>query len=295
MEIKKIAVIGAGVMGHGIARLFLTSGFNVNLVDSNSTGLEKGLQAIKKEIERHLVARGKISEADATAMLGRLQGFNKLEDAVSDSDLVIEAIFEDLDVKKKLFSDLERLCPVHTILASNTSTLSITGIAGATESSEKVIGMHFFNPPDVFRLLEIVPGLETAEDTVTIVTDLAKKMKMVPLRVKDTPAFVINIFVRAFFAEAVTLIQNGIASAETIDIGMRTAFGMGTGPCETMDLTGLELISTIIKNDQKYSHLYLIESMVEAGRIGVKNGKGFYDYLPDGTKKLADLSNVVGS
>ncbi|MBT3368915.1 MAG: 3-hydroxyacyl-CoA dehydrogenase family protein [Nitrospina sp.] len=295
MEIKKIAVIGAGVMGHGIARLFLTSGFNVNLVDSNSTGLEKGLQAIKKEIERHLVARGKISEADATAMLGRLQGFNKLEDAVSDSDLVIEAIFEDLDVKKKLFSDLERLCPVHTILASNTSTLSITGIAGATESSEKVIGMHFFNPPDVFRLLEIDPGLETAEDTVTIVTDLAKKMKMVPLRVKDTPAFVINIFVRAFFAEAVTLIQNGIASAETIDIGMRTAFGMGTGPCETMDLTGLELISTIIKNDQKYSHLYLIESMVEAGRIGVKNGKGFYDYLPDGTKKLADLSNVVGS
>jgi 3-hydroxybutyryl-CoA dehydrogenase len=295
MEIKKVSVIGAGTIGHGIARLFMFSGFEVNLMDSDSVVLEKALQAIKLNVETYFVGRGKMSEADAKAMLNHLQDVSKLEDAVAESDLVVEVISENLDLKKKVFSELDQLCPSHAILASNTSSLSITAIASATTRAESVIGMHFFNPPDVFRLLEVVPGLSTSEETVTTVIDLANRMKMVTLRVKDTPGFVINRFIGALFSEAALLVQNGIASAETIDTGMRTAFGMRFGPCELMDYSGLELMTSTLKLSPNYTDIYLIERMVEAGRYGIKNGKGFYDYLPDGTKKSADLSNIAGS
>lgn len=227
--------------------------------------------------------------------MSRLKAKEKLEDAIAEADLVIEAIFEDLDIKKELFARMDGVCPPHTILASNTSFLSITSMAGATKRPDKVIGMHFFNPPDANPLLEIAPGLQTSEETVAIATELAKKIGKRPMRVKDTPGFIVNRFVNAIYSTAVATVQNGIANAEEIDFGVKTALGWGLGPCEMMDYSGIDLAAKLMGSIPEFSGLYLLQRMVDAGRYGMKNGKGFYDYLPDGTKKVADLSCVVNS
>ncbi len=293
MEIKKIAVVGAGNMGHGIARTSAVHGFEVLVTDEDGGALKKCLQTIENQIQKYFVSKGKMTPEEGSAVMSRLKPKEKLEDAVAQADLVIEAIFEDLDIKKDLFAKMDGICPSHTILASNTSFLSITSMAGATKRADKVIGMHFFNPPDVNPLLEIAPGLETSEETVLIATDLAKKIGKLPMKVKDTPGFVVNRFVNAIYSTAVATVQNGIASAEEIDFGVKTALGWGLGPCEMMDYSGIDLAAKLMGTISEFSNLYLLQRMVDAGRYGMKNGKGFYDYLPDGTKKLADLSRVI--
>ena len=295
MEVKKIAVIGAGNMGHGIARTSAVHGFEVLLTDENPEAIKRSLKTIEDQIHKYFVSKGKMTAEEGSAVLNRLKARDKLEDAIVDADLVIEAIFEDLDIKKDLFAKMDQICPPHTILASNTSFLSITSIAGATGRADKVVGMHFFNPPDANPLLEIGPGLETSEETVAIATDVAKKMGKLPLRVKDTPGFIVNRFVNAIYSTAVETVQNGIANAEEVDFGVRTALGWGLGPCEMMDYSGIDLAAKLMGTVSGFSHLYLLQRMVDAGRYGMKNGKGFYDYLPDGTKKVADLSRVVNA
>jgi len=294
MNVNKIVVLGAGNMGHGIARTAAVHGFEVSMTDERPDTLEWGMRTIKEEMEMYFVAKGKMTQSQASEILGRLHGTMSLKDAVADADLVIEAIFEDLDLKKKVFSELDKLCSSHTILATNTSYLSVTGIGSATARPDKVIGMHFFNPPDVNPLLEIAPGLATSEETVDTVTAVSKKMGKLPMRVKDTPGYVVNRFVNVIYSEAARTIQNGIATAEQIDFGVKTGLGFRLGPCEMMDYTGLELIAYGMSKNELFKDIYLIQKMVDAGRYGRKNGKGFYDYHSDGTKTVADLGNIAG-
>jgi 3-hydroxybutyryl-CoA dehydrogenase len=289
MKRTKIAVLGAGNMGHGIARTCAVHGFEVSLSDENEDILKNVKFTIEKELEKYFVRKRKLTEAQAKKILDSLRYTKDIEKAVSDADLVIEAVFEDMDLKKRLFSTLDSLCPDHTILASNPSRLSITGIASATKRPDRVIGMHFFSPPDVNPLVEIAPGLATSEVTVEEVMAVSKKMGKLPMRVKDTPRFVVNRFIDAIYSEAARTIQNGIATAEQIDFGVKNGLGFKLGPCEMMDYSGLELVARNRSED-----IYLLRKMVDAGRYGRKNGKGFYDYLPDGTKVMADLSNITG-
>ena len=294
MEVKKIAILGAGNMGHGIARTCAVHEFEVHMMDENTAALEAGMVTIEEELGKHFVAKGRMTREQASAILKHLHGTVNLEEAVGHADMVIEAIFEDLELKKKVFSELDRLCPSHTILASNTSFLSITGIAGATKRPDKVIGMHFFNPPDVNPLLEIAPGLATSEETVEDTMAVSKKMGKLPMRVKDTPGYVVNRFINAIYSEAARTVQNGIATADQIDFGVKTAIGFRLGPCEMMDYSGLDLIAYSMSKNARYSDIYLLQKMVDAGRNGLKNGKGFYDYHADGNKTPADLSNITG-
>ena len=294
MEGKKIAVVGAGNMGHAIARTSAVFGFEVVLMDENADALEAGILTIQDEIKKYFVGRGKMNDMEASVVLKRLRGTVKIEEAVTDTDLVIEAIFEDLNLKKRVFAELDRVCQPHTILASNTSYLSITGIAEATKVPDRVIGMHFFNPPDVNILVEVAPGLLTSEETVARAMHILKIMGKVPMRVKDTPGFVVNRFINKIYSEAATLVMNGIATAEDIDTAVKLALGFRLGPCEMMDYSGLDIIVQSMGKDLEAKGIYLIQKMVDAGRYGRKNGKGFYDYSPNVSKKLADLSNVVG-
>ena len=293
MEVKNIAVIGAGNMGHGIARTAAIHGFQVSITDKDSNALREGIHSIEHDIEKHFVAKGKMTGEQASEVRKRLRTAAKLEDAVSDVDLVIEAIFEDLDLKKKLFSELDRICLPRTILGSNTSTLSITSIGSATKIPGRVIGIHFLNPPDVNPLVEVAPGLETSEETVDISINVCEKMGKVPLRVKDTPDFIINRFTKSIFAEAATLVMNGIASPDQIDLALRKGIGLKIGPCEMMDYAGIDLIASFVAKDPKYQDIYLFQRLADAGRYGRKNGRGFYDYSPDGSKMPADFSNLA--
>jgi 3-hydroxybutyryl-CoA dehydrogenase len=294
MEVKKIAVIGAGNMGHGIARTCAVHGFEVLMTDKSTEALEAGVRLIAQELETHFVAKGRMTEAQSFEVLHRLHGITGLAEAVKDADLVIESVSEDLEIKKSVFHELDRLCPIDTILASNTSYLSITGIGSVTQRPDKVIGMHFFNPPDVNPLLEVAPGLLTSEETVERVMVLAKKMEKQPMRVKDTPGYVVNRFINVIYPEAARTVQSGIATAEQIDFGVKTGLGFRLGPCEMMDYTGLDHLALRMSQEPRFSDIYLLQKMADAGRYGRKNGKGFYDYHEDGTRTLADLSNIAG-
>ena len=294
MEVKKIAVIGAGNMGHGIARTCAVHGFEVFMTDTNPEALQTGMRTIEEELKRYFVAKGKMTEVQFSEVLKRLHGTTSLSETAGDADLVIESISEDLDLKKSVFSELDRLCPSETILASNTSYLSITGLGSATKRPDKVIGMHFFNPPDVNPLLEVAPGLLTSEETVERVMATSRKMEKQPMRVKDTPGYVVNRFINVIYPEAARTVQAGIATAEQIDFGVKMGLGFRLGPCEMMDYTGLDHLAYRMSQEPRFSDIYLLQKMADAGRYGRKNGKGFYDYHEDGTRTLADLSNIAG-
>jgi len=294
VEISKITVLGAGNMGHGIARTCAIFGFDVSVADVNKNVLMHAKNTIEDDIAKHFVAKEKMTAAQADQVIDRLHYIEDVNEAVSDTDLLIEAIFEDLNLKKRVFAELDDLCPQHTIFASNTSYLSITGMASATKRPDKVIGMHFFSPPDVNPLIEIAPGLSTSEETVETLMVVCEKMGKKPMRVKDTPGFVVNRFINAIYSEAARTVQNGVATAEQIDYGVKHALGFRLGPCEMMDYTGLELLASGVGRKPQFADLYLLQKMVDAGRYGRKNGKGFYDYHEDGTKTLADLSNIAG-
>jgi len=290
MDIQKITVIGAGTMGHGIAQAAISSGLDTVLYDVKREFVDSGAGRIQKSLMKR-VDKGKLTKEQMQTILSRLKTSTDLAEAAAGADFVIEAVPEDLELKRKLFKDLDKLCKPEAILATNTSVLSVTAMAGATERKTQVIGTHFFNPAAVMKLVEVVCPVGVAEITVEITIEFAKKMGKIPIRTKDTPGFIVNRLLGPLYMTAAQMILDGTATAEDIDTAMKLGAGHPMGPCELADFGGFDVIQMAQDSVFNYTHIesdrlnYLYRKMIEAGRLGVKNGKGFYDYLPDGTKK----------
>jgi len=291
MKVEKITVVGSGTMGQGIAQAAIFAGFTVSLYDIAQEMLDKAMATIKGNIDKHFVVKGKISQEEGDAIYARISVTTKLEDAAKDADFVIEAVPENLELKKKIFAQLDAVCPAHTILATNTSVLPVTAICGATERKDQCIGTHFFNPAAVMKLVEVVKPIGVADDTIETTLEVCKKMGKVPVTVKDVPGFIVNRLLGGFYQEAAQMVLEGAATAEEIDTAMRLGAGHPMGPCELADFGGFDVIQMATDAVFDYTHSessklnILYRKMLEAGRLGRKNGKGFYDYLPDGTKK----------
>jgi len=290
MEVKKFTVLGAGTMGHGIAQAAVQAGFDAVLYDVSTEFVEKGAARIQKSLAKR-VAKGKLAEDQMKAILGRLKTSTDLAEAVKDADFVIEAVPENLDLKKKIFAELDKLCKPETILATNTSVLSVTAVAGATNRKDQVVGTHFFNPAAVMKLVEIICPVGVADKTVEIAMDTMKRLGKTPIKVKDTPGFIVNRLLGPLYMTAAQMVLEGTATAEDIDTAMKLGAGHPMGPCELADFGGFDVIQMAQDSVFEYTHSeadklnILYRKMIEAGRLGFKNGKGFYDYLPDGTKK----------
>lgn len=291
MDVNRITVLGSGTMGHGIAQVASFSGFAVSLYDVDEQMLEKAMATIKGNMEKHFVQKGKITKEEGEQVVGRISTFTELKEAAKDADFVIEAIPENLDLKKKTFAELDRISPAHAILATNTSVLSVTAVAGATGRANQCIGTHFFNPAALMKLVEIVTPVGVAEETVATAMEVCKKMGKVPVRVKDVPGFIVNRLIGLLYQEAAQIVLEGTATAEEVDTAMKLGAGHPMGPCELADFGGFDVIQMAQDAVFEYTHResdrlnILYRKMLEAGRLGRKNGKGFYDYLPDGTKK----------
>ncbi len=290
MEVKKITVLGAGTMGHGIAQAAIAAGFEAVLYDISAEFVEKGAARIQKSLAKR-VAKGKLQEDQMKAILARLKTATDLAEAAKDADFVIEAVPENLDLKKKIFAELDKICKPEAILATNTSVLSVTAVAGATNRKDQVVGTHFFNPAAVMKLVEIICPVGVADKTVEIALETMKRMGKVPIKVKDTPGFIVNRLLGPLYMTAAQMVLEGTASAEDIDTAMKLGAGHPMGPCELADFGGFDVIQMAQDSVFEYTHSeadklnILYRKMLEAGRLGYKNGKGFYDYLPDGTKK----------
>ena len=280
---RKIAVIGAGTMGNGIAHTFAQSGYEVSLIDVSADSLERGMNTIDNNLDR-MLKREKISQADKQTTLDKITTYTSMNDGVSGVDLVVEAATENMDIKLNIFSQLDEVCGENVILASNTSSISITKIASVTNRPEKVIGMHFMNPVPVMKLVEIIRGYATSDDVTDQIMQLSRDLKKSPVEVNDYPGFVANRILMPMINEAVYTLYEGVAGVEEIDTVMMLGMAHPMGPLHLADFIGLDVCLSILEvlNDgfgnPKYAPCPLLVNMVTAGKLGLKSGEGFYDY-----------------
>ncbi|WP_178988104.1 3-hydroxyacyl-CoA dehydrogenase family protein [Winogradskyella schleiferi] len=280
---KNIAVIGAGTMGNGIAHTFAQSGFKVQLIDISEASLKRGMDTISRNLDR-MVAKEKISEADKSDTLGNIKTFTNTEEGVKNADLVVEAATENLDLKLKIFKQLNEVCNEDTILATNTSSISITQIAAVTSRPEKVIGMHFMNPVPIMKLVEIIRGYSTSDEVTSTIMELSKTLGKTPTEVNDYPGFVANRILMPMINESIETLYNGVAGVEEIDTVMKLGMAHPMGPLQLADFIGLDVCLSILNvmydgfKNPKYAPCPLLVNMVMAGKLGVKSGEGFYDY-----------------
>ena len=281
---KKIAVIGAGTMGNGIAHTFAQKNYQVTLIDVSEQSLEKALSTISKNLDR-MVSKDKISESEKSQTLANIQTSTEInKDVLSGTDLVVEAATENLDIKLQIFENLDSLCPDKTILASNTSSILISTIAGATNRADKVIGMHFMNPVPIMKLVEVIKSKETSAQVVSTIMELSKNLGKVPVEVNDAPGFVANRILMPMINEAIHTLNEDISSVEGIDTVMILGMSHPMGPLFLADFIGLDVCLSILNvlyegfNDVKYKPCSLLEELVKNGKLGVKSGEGFYDY-----------------
>ncbi len=291
---KQVAVIGAGTMGNGIAHVFAQNGFQVNLIDVQAAQLERALGTIKKNFDRQVLT-GSVSEDEKNESLARIKTFTNLEQGVGASSLVIEAATENLELKKTIFRNLDALAPASAILATNTSSISITEIAAVTGRPGKVIGMHFMNPVPVMKLVEIINGYATEKEVSDQITELSRQLNKVPCVVNDYPGFIANRILMPMINEAVYSLYEGVAGVEEIDTIMKLGMAHPMGPLQLADFIGLDVCLAILEvlhdgfGNPKYAPCPLLVNMVKAGFLGVKTGEGFYEY--EAGKKEARISH----
>lgn len=286
---KNISIIGSGTMGNGIAHLFAQQGFEVALVDLSTDQLQKGMSTIAKNMDRQ-IAKGTLTEADKAGSLHRITSYTSLADGVKKADLVVEAATEKIEIKLDLFRELDHLAPAKTILASNTSSISITQIAAVTQRPNQVIGMHFMNPVPVMKLVEVIRGYATSEKTTRQIMSLSLQLEKVPVEVQDYPGFVANRILMPMINEAIYTLYEGVAGVTEIDTVMKLGMAHPMGPLQLADFIGLDVCLSILRvlhegfGNPKYAPCPLLINMVAAGFKGVKSGEGFYCY-PAGTKE----------
>jgi 3-hydroxybutyryl-CoA dehydrogenase len=292
---KNITVIGAGTMGNGIAHVFAMNGFQVNLVDMNPTSLEKAIATITKNLDR-MLAKGSIDEAAKASTLANLNPVTSIESCAGTSDLIVEAATENVEIKLNIFRQIDALAPAHCILATNTSSISITKIAAVTNRPEQIIGMHFMNPVPVMKLVEVIRGYSTSDAVCAQIMELSRSLGKVPVEVNDYPGFVANRILMPMINEAIYTLFEGVGGVEEIDTVMKLGMAHPMGPLQLADFIGLDVCLAILNvlhegfGNPKYAPCPLLVNMVMAKNLGVKSGKGFYDYSHGG-KELVVAPN----
>jgi 3-hydroxybutyryl-CoA dehydrogenase len=294
---KNVAVIGAGTMGNGIAHVFAQFGYHVNLIDVSAPALEKAIGTIGKNLDRQ-VAKGSLTEEEKTATMNNLKTYTSINEGVAGVQLVVEAATENIDLKLKIFKELDEVTDPSVILATNTSSISITKIASVTNRADKVIGMHFMNPVPVMKLVEIIRGYSTSDEVTELIMETSKKLAKVPVEVNDYPGFVANRILMPMINEAIYTLYEGVAGVEEIDTVMKLGMAHPMGPLQLADFIGLDVCLAILQvlhdgfGNPKYAPCPLLVNMVTAGKKGVKSGEGFYSWT-HGTKDLIVAGNFM--
>lgn len=280
---KNITVIGAGTMGNGIAHVFAQNNFNVHLVDISQDALDRAISTIAKNLDR-LISKERITESDKSNTLANIKTFTAIDEAIVDADLIVEAATENVDLKLKIFKDLDEKAPEKTILATNTSSISITQIAAQTNRADKVIGMHFMNPVPIMKLVEVIRGYNTSDEVTNRIMEMSKSLGKVPVEVNDYPGFVANRILMPMINEAIYSLYEDVAGVEEIDTVMKLGMAHPMGPLQLADFIGLDVCLSILNvlydgfKNPKYAPCPLLVNMVTAGKLGIKSGEGFYDY-----------------